>query len=163
MLLRVPTAPSKNPEYEQLLRNSRLRVTRPRLAVLNAVYEQPHADTTEIIGAVREDLGEVSHQAVYDVLRALTGAGLLRQIQPSGSVARYESRVGDNHHHIVCRSCGAITDVDCAVGHAPCLAASDDHGYVIDEAEVVFRGLCPDCSNSNSSELRNPPRKDQSV
>jgi Fur family ferric uptake transcriptional regulator len=161
MLRCVPVSPPKNPEYERLLRDNDLRVTRPRVAVLDAVYEHPHADTTEIIGTVRADLGDVSHQAVYDVLRALTAAGLLRQIQPSGSVARYESRVGDNHHHIVCRSCGAITDVDCAVGHAPCLAAPDDHGYVIDEAEVVFHGLCPDCSNS--SELRNPPRKDQSV
>jgi len=146
MLRCVTTAQSMNPEHEQLLRDSNLRVTRPRLAVLSAVYDHPHADTNEIIVAVRNDLGEVSHQAVYDVLRALTGAGLLRQIQPSGSVARYESRVGDNHHHIVCRSCGAIADVDCAVGEAPCLAPSEDHGYVIDEAEVVYRGLCADCS-----------------
>ncbi len=117
-------------EFEQLLRGTDLRVTRPRVAVLNAVYEHPHADTSSIIGVVREDLGEVSHQAVYDVLRALTDAGLVRHIQPPGSVARYESRVGDNHHHIVCRSCGAIADVDCAVGDAPCLTASDDHGFV---------------------------------
>lgn len=143
----MPATRSNNPQYEQLLRDSSLRVTRPRLAVLNAVYDHPHADTNEIIDAVRADLGEVSHQAVYDVLRALTGAGLLRQIQPSGSVARYESRVGDNHHHIVCRACGAIADVDCAVGEAPCLAPSEDHGYVIDEAEVIYRGLCADCSN----------------
>ena len=101
---------------EQLLRGAALRVTRPRVAVLTAVHEHPHADTDSIIGVVREDLGEVSHQAVYDVLRALTAAGLVRRIQPSGSVARYESRVGDNHHHVVCRSCGAIADVDCAVG-----------------------------------------------
>ncbi len=147
MLRSVPATQSKNPENERLLRDSNLRVTRPRLAVLNAVCDHPHADTNEIIDAVRADLGEVSHQAVYDVLRALTGAGLLRQIQPSGSLARYESRVGDNHHHIVCRSCGAIADVDCAVGEAPCLAPSDDHGYVIDEAEIVYRGLCADCSN----------------
>jgi Fur family ferric uptake transcriptional regulator len=130
------------------------------MAVLNAVDDRPHADTGAIIGAVREDLGEVSHQAVYDVLRALTGAGLLRQIQPSGSVARYESRVGDNHHHIVCRSCGVIADVDCAVGEAPCLKPADDHGFVVDEAEVIYRGLCPDCSET---EAKNPPRKDQSV
>ena len=138
-------------ELEELLRGTDLRVTRPRLAVLDAVYEHPHADTGSIIGFVREDLGEVSHQAVYDVLRALTDAGLVRHIQPPGSVARYESRVGDNHHHIVCRSCGAIADVDCAVGAAPCLSASDDHGYVIDEAEVVYRGLCPDCSGESPS------------
>jgi Fur family transcriptional regulator, stress-responsive regulator len=146
-MLRCVSGPAPTTrEYERLLRDSDLRVTRPRVAVLNAVYDHPHADTNEIIVAVRDDLGEVSHQAVYDVLRALTGAGLLRQIQPSGSVARYESRVGDNHHHIVCRSCGAIADVDCAVGEAPCLAPSQGHGYVIDEAEVVYRGLCPECS-----------------
>lgn len=139
-------------ELEQMLRDSDLRVTRPRLAVLSAVYEHPHADTTSIIGIVRDDLGEVSHQAVYDVLRALTDARLVRHIQPPGSVARYESRVGDNHHHIVCRSCGAIEDVDCAVGSAPCLTASDDRGYAIDEAEVVFRGLCPACSSASSTD-----------
>ena len=132
---------------EQLLRDSDLRVTQPRLAVLNAVYDHPHADTNSIIGAVRDDLGEVSHQTVYDGLRALSDAGLVRHIQPPGSVARYESRVGDNHHHIVCRSCGAIADVDCAVGAAPCLTPDDDHGFLIDEAEVVYRGLCPDCRN----------------
>lgn len=136
---------------EQLLRGAALRVTRPRVAVLTAVYEHPHADTDSIIGVVRKDLGEVSHQAVYDVLRALTAAGLVRRIEPSGSVARYESRVGDNHHHVVCRSCGAIEDVDCVVGDAPCLTASDDHGYVIDEAEVVYWGLCPTCSTARSS------------
>jgi Fur family ferric uptake transcriptional regulator len=132
-------------ELEGRLRGAALRVTRPRLAVLSAVHEHPHADTDSIIQTVRTDL-DVSHQAVYDVLRALTTAGLLRRIQPSGSVARYESRVGDNHHHVVCRSCGAIEDVDCAHGSAPCLTASDDHDYVIDEAEVVYWGLCPACS-----------------
>lgn len=137
-------------DFQQLLRGTELRVTRPRLAVLGAVYAHPHADTDSIIGIVREDLGEVSHQAVYDVLRALTTAGLVRRIQPSGSVARYESRVGDNHHHVVCRSCGEIADVDCAIGEAPCLAASDDSGFAIDEAEVVFWGLCPSCSATNS-------------
>jgi Fur family ferric uptake transcriptional regulator len=114
--------------------------------VLSAVHDRPHADTDSIIGAVRADLGQVSHQAVYDVLRALTATGLVRRIDPPGSVARYESRVGDNHHHVVCRSCGVIADVDCAVGSAPCLRASDDHGFTIDEAEVVYRGLCHDCS-----------------
>jgi Fe2+ or Zn2+ uptake regulation protein len=133
-------------DVEQLLRGAALRVTRPRMAVLTAVYEHPHADTDSIIGAVREDLGEVSHQAVYDVLRALTAAGLVRRIQPSGSVARYESRVGDNHHHIVCRSCGLLADVDCAVGATPCLTASDDHGFVVEEAEVIYWGLCLGCS-----------------
>ena len=126
-------------------------MTRPRVAVLTAVHEHPHADTDSIIGVVREDLGEVSHQAVYDVLRALTAAGLVRRIEPAGSVALYESRVADNHHHIVCRTCGAIADVDCAVGHTPCLTAADDHGYSIDEAEVTYWGLCPDCSTAQNS------------
>ena len=128
-----------------MLREAALRVTRPRVAVLSAVHAHPHADTDAVIRVVRAQLGEVSHQAVYDVLRALTAAGLLRRIQPSGSVARYEARVGDNHHHVVCRSCGAIADVDCAVGAAPCLAASDDHGFVIDEAEVTYWARCPQC------------------
>jgi Fe2+ or Zn2+ uptake regulation protein len=134
-----------------MLRGAALRVTRPRVAVLSAVHDHPHADTDSIIGIVREDLGEVSHQAVYDVLRALTAVGLVRRIQPPGSVARYEARVGDNHHHVVCRSCGAIADVDCAVGTAPCLTASHDHGFAIDEAEVIYRGLCPGCSTAPSS------------
>ena len=138
-------------DVEQLLRGAALRVTRPRMAVLTAVYERPHADTDSIISVVREDLGEVSHQAVYDVLRALTAAGLVRRIQPSGSVARYESRVGDNHHHVVCRSCGFLADVDCAVGNTPCLTASDDHGFAIEQAEVTYWGLCLDCSTTPSS------------
>jgi Fur family transcriptional regulator, stress-responsive regulator len=143
----VPTSP----HFERMLRDVALRVTRPRVAVLAAVHEHPHADTDSIIGVVREGLGEVSHQAVYDVLRALTGAGLLRRVQPLGSVARYEARVGDNHHHVVCRSCGAIADVDCAVGTAPCLTASDGHGFSIDEAEVIYWGRCPGCSSEHSS------------
>jgi Fe2+ or Zn2+ uptake regulation protein len=136
-------------ELERMVRGASLSVTRPRVAVLAAVQEHPHADTNSIIGLVRESLGEVSHQAVYDVLRALTAAGLVRRIHPPGSVARYESRVGDNHHHVVCRSCGAIADVDCAVGTAPCLTAADQHGYAIDEAEVVYWGLCPECSTAH--------------
>jgi Fur family transcriptional regulator, stress-responsive regulator len=131
---------------ETTLRAAGLRVTRPRLAVLGVVQHHPHADTDQIIGLVRTEIGKVSHQAVYDVLRALTTAGLLRRIEPAGSTARYEARVGDNHHHVVCRSCGAIADVDCAVGHAPCLTASDGHGFSIDEAEVVYWGRCPTCS-----------------
>lgn len=134
------------PDFQQLLRGVTLRVTRPRLAVLGAVHAHPHADTDSIIGAVKADHPQVSRQAVYDSLHRLSVAGLVRLIQPSGSVARYESRVGDNHHHMVCRSCAVITDVDCAVGAAPCLTASDDHGFSIDEAEVTFWGLCPDCS-----------------
>ncbi len=131
-----------------MLRGVSLRVTRPRVAVLSAVHDHPHADTDSIIGAVRTGFGGVSHQAVYDVLRALTTAGLVRRIEPPGSVARYEARVGDNHHHVVCRSCSAIADVDCTVGMKPCLTASDDHGFAIDEAEVVYWGLCPACSTA---------------
>lgn len=136
-------------DAEQMLRGAALRVTRPRLSVLTAVHEHPHSDTDTLVGVVRDDLGEVSTQAVYDVLRALTASGLVRRIEPAGSVARYESRVGDNHHHIVCRVCGAIADVDCAVGDTPCLTADDDHGFVIDEAEVTYWGLCPACSSAN--------------
>jgi len=138
-------------DLERMLRGASLRVTRPRVAVLAAVHDHPHADTHSIIGLVREDLGEVSHQAVYDVLRALTAAGLVRRIQPSGSVARYESRVGDNHHHVVCRSCGSIADADGAVGATPCQTASGDHGYAIDEAEVIYWGRCSGCLTTHSS------------
>jgi Fur family ferric uptake transcriptional regulator len=134
-----------------MLRGASLRVTRPRVAVLAAVHDHPHADTSSIIGVVREELGEVSQQAVYDVLGALTAAGLVRRIHPPGSAARYESRVADNHHHVVCRSCGAIADVDCAAGATPCLTPSDDHGYVIDEAEVIYWGLCAGCSAAQRS------------
>jgi Fur family ferric uptake transcriptional regulator len=132
-------------DLERRLRDADLRVTQPRLAVLAAVGEHPHADTDTIIRAVRAELPDVSKQAVYDVLRALTEASIVRRIDPPGSVARYEARVGDNHHHVVCRQCGTIADVDCAVGDTPCLIASDDHGFAIDEAEVVYRGYCPEC------------------
>ncbi|GAB4010049.1 Fur family transcriptional regulator [Nocardioides ultimimeridianus] len=137
-------------DFEQQLRGADLRVTRPRLAVLAAIGERPHADTDALIAAVREELPDVSHQAVYDVLRALTAAGLIRRIQPANSVARYEARVGDNHHHVVCRTCGGIADVDCAVGHTPCLTADNDHGYAIDEAEVIYWGTCPACATATS-------------
>jgi Fe2+ or Zn2+ uptake regulation protein len=134
------------------LRAADLRVTRPRVAVLEAVHAHPHSDTDTIFGAVRTALPDVSRQAVYDVLHALTGARLIRRIQPSGSVARYESRVGDNHHHVVCRSCGVIADIDCAVGDAPCLIPADDtgalEGFVLDEAEVIYWGLCPACASA---------------
>lgn len=139
------------PDFQQMLRGAALRVTRPRTAVLSAVHAHPHADTDSILRAVRRELPKVSHQAVYDSLHALTAAGLVRRIQPSGSVARYEARVGDNHHHIVCRSCGTVADADCAVGEAPCLTASDDRGFSIDEAEVIYWGLCPACSARESS------------
>ncbi len=138
-------------EVEELLRQSSLRVTRPRLAVLSVLHAHPHADTDTIIRRVREELSDVSHQAVYDVLRALTTAGLARRIQPAGSVARYETRVGDNHHHVVCRSCGVIADVDCAVDETPCLTASDDHGFLIEQAEVTYWGLCPSCVSEAAS------------
>jgi Fur family ferric uptake transcriptional regulator len=149
-------------DVDPLLRGAGLRVTAPRQAVLAAVHRHPHADTETIIGATRETLPDVSTQAVYDVLKALTTAGLLRRIEPAGSVPRYESRVDDNHHHLVCRSCGAIADVDCAVGDIPCLTAADDQGYTIDEAEVTYWGLCPDCSthDTHPSPARARPRKD---
>jgi Fur family transcriptional regulator, stress-responsive regulator len=134
------------PEYAELLRGVSLRVTRPRLAVLSVVHDHAHASTDTIIEKVREDLGEVSHQAVYDVLRALTEAGLLRRIQPAGLVARYEARIDDNHHHLVCRTCGAIADVDCAVGEAPCLTPADHAGYQVAEAEVIYWGTCANCT-----------------
>ncbi|CAG6874896.1 transcriptional repressor [Mycobacterium avium subsp. paratuberculosis] len=131
-----------------------LRVTRPRVAVLEVVDANPHADTETTFSAVRMALPDVSRQAVYDVLNALTAVGLVRRIQPLGMVARYESRVGDNHHHVVCRSCGTIADVDCAVGEAPCLTPSDDDnvldGFVLDEAEVIYWGLCAECSTAGS-------------
>lgn len=141
---------------EHLLRAAALRVTAPRRAVLSAVHDHPHADTETLIAATRERIGSVSHQAVYDVLRALTGAGLLRRFQPAGSVARYETRVGDNHHHVVCRTCGVVGDVDCAVGTAPCLTASDRAGFEIDEAEVVYWGLCPACRSAPRAAGRGP-------
>ncbi len=134
-------------EVTRRLRESALRVTRPRLAVMDAVREHPHSDTESILGAVRRELPTVSQQAVYDCLRVLTEVGLLRRIQPAGSVARYETRTGDNHHHVVCRRCGSVADVDCAVGHAPCLHPAADHAYAIDEAEITFWGVCPACSH----------------
>lgn len=129
-----------------MVRESGLRLTQPRAAVLATVHEHPHADTDSIINLTRARIGDVSHQAVYDVLRALTNAGLVRRIQPAGSVARYEARVGDNHHHIICNSCGSIADVDCAVGAAPCLTPSDALGFEISEAEVVYWGRCAECA-----------------
>jgi Fur family ferric uptake transcriptional regulator len=145
---------SSTADYADKLRMADLRVTRPRVAVLEVVDANPHADTETIFSAVRVGLPDVSRQAVYDVLNALTAVGLVRRIQPLGMVARYESRVGDNHHHVVCRSCGIIADIDCAVGDAPCLTPSDDDnvldGFVLDEAEVIYWGLCADCSATGS-------------
>jgi Fur family transcriptional regulator, stress-responsive regulator len=145
---------STSTDYSAQLRMADLRVTRPRVAVLEAVRDHPHADTETILTAVRSGLPDVSRQAVYDVLNALTAVGLVRRIQPLGMVARYESRVGDNHHHVVCRSCGVIADIDCAVGDAPCLTPFDGdnvlEGFVLDEAEVIYWGLCPNCSTAMS-------------
>jgi Fe2+ or Zn2+ uptake regulation protein len=135
-------------DFEAQLRGVALRVTKPRLAVLAALRDHPHIDTDTVFSLVRTDLPTVSRQAVYDVLHALTEARLVRRIEPAGATARYESRVGDNHHHLVCRSCGAIADVDCAVGDTPCLTAHTDHGFAIDEAEVVYWGTCPACSTA---------------
>ncbi len=134
--------------HVEQLRNADLRVTQPRLAVLAAVDHHPHADTETLFDAVRAELPNVSRQAVYDVLHALTVARLIRRIQPSGLIARYESRVGDNHHHAVCRNCGDIVDVDCAVGSAPCLDPLDDNGFAIDEAEVIYWGVCQSCAST---------------
>jgi Fur family ferric uptake transcriptional regulator len=133
------------------LRSAGLRVTAPRLAVLDALADHPHGDVDVIARAVRTRLGAVSTQAVYDILRALTGARLARRIEPAGGPARYETRVGDNHHHVVCRRCGATTDVDCAVGAAPCLEPSADEGFLIDEAEITFWGSCPSCQAGSAS------------
>ncbi|MGZ3103127.1 Fur family transcriptional regulator [Streptomyces sp. H72] len=133
------------------LRGAGLRVTAARVALLETVRRGGHLDAEAAATQVRLRVGHVSLQAVYEALHALTAAGLVRRIQPPGGPARFEGRVGDNHHHVLCRSCGALADVDCAVGEAPCLTASDDHGFAIDEAEVIYRGLCPDCSTPGST------------
>ena len=132
----------------QILRAAGLRVTAPRLAVLAAARAGNHATVGDIAGAAREELGSISTQAVYDALAALARAGLVRRIEPAGSPARFETRVGDNHHHVVCRSCGAVADVECAIGDAPGLEASASHGFVIDQAELTYWGRCPDCQAS---------------
>ncbi|HZU39950.1 MAG TPA: Fur family transcriptional regulator [Solirubrobacteraceae bacterium] len=128
-----------------LLREHGVQITAQRLAVLRAVADRPHSTAADIDAVVRAQLGAVSLQAVYDALATLTEKGIVRRIQPAGSAARYEDRVGDNHHHVICRSCGRMTDVDCAVGFAPCLAAPEGSGYEIDEAEVIYWGRCPEC------------------
>jgi Fur family ferric uptake transcriptional regulator len=133
------------------LRGAGLRVTAARVALLETVRAGDHLDAEAIASGVRERVGHISLPAVYEALHALAAAGLVRRIEPPGSPTLYEGRVGDNHHHLVCRSCGAVADVDCAVGHAPCLTASDDRGFVVDEAEVIYWGLCPACSTPSSS------------
>ncbi|MQY34338.1 Transcriptional regulator FurA [Streptomyces sp. RB17] len=142
---------SPTPTTAEELRGAGLRVTAARVALLETVRAGDHLGVEAIASGVRTRVGHISLQAVYEALHALTAAGLVRRIEPAGHPARYEGRVGDNHHHIVCRSCGAVADVDCAVGDAPCLTASDDRGFAIDEAEVVYWGICPDCSTGRSS------------
>jgi len=134
-------------EPAELLRRRGYRVTGQRLAVLRAVSREPHVTADAITETVRAELGAISIQAVYDVLGVLVDVGLVRRIQPAGSPARFEARVSDNHHHVICRACGRTADVDCAVGLAPCLTAADDRGYEIDEAEVIYWGRCPDCQS----------------
>jgi Fur family transcriptional regulator, stress-responsive regulator len=146
----VPDLAPRDPRHDigdavSALRSAGLRVTAPRRAVLGALADHPHSTADAVAGVVRGELGSVSTQAVYDVLAACVDAGLVRRIEPAGSAARYETRTGDNHHHLVCRSCGATADVDCVVDERPCLTPSDDGGFEIDEAEVVFWGLCPAC------------------
>ena len=136
----------QTPSIAEELRGAGLRVTAARAALLVTVREGDHLGVEAIAAGVRDRVGHISLQAVYDALDALTAVGLIRRIEPAGGAPRFEGRIGDNHHHVVCRSCGVVADVDCATGEAPCLTASDDHGYAIDEAEVVYWGLCPDCS-----------------
>ncbi|MFJ9726668.1 Fur family transcriptional regulator [Streptomyces sp. NPDC101209] len=139
------------PTTAEELRGAGLRVTAARVALLETVREGDHLDAETIASGVRDRVGHISLQAVYEALHALTGAGLVRRIEPPGSPARFEGRVGDNHHHLVCRTCGAVFDVDCAVGHAPCLTPSDGRGFALDEAEVIYWGLCPDCSSARTA------------
>ncbi|HZF88403.1 Fur family transcriptional regulator [Streptomyces sp.] len=144
------TAPG-TPTTADELRGAGLRVTAARVALLETVRAGDHLDAEAIASGVRERVGHISLPAVYEALHALAAAGLVRRIEPPGSPTLYEGRVGDNHHHLVCRSCGVVADVDCAVGHAPCLTASDDRGFLVDEAEVIYWGLCPGCSTTSSS------------
>jgi Fur family transcriptional regulator, stress-responsive regulator len=138
-------------DNDALLRRNGMQVTAQRLAVLRAVSDRPHRTADDIYNVVRAEIGAISRQAVYDALAALTDKRLLRRIQPAGSPARYEDRVGDNHHHLICRACGRMVDVDCAVGDTPCLTAADDWGYEVDEAEVIYWGRCPECAAAISA------------
>lgn len=146
----MPTDP------KQVLRAHGLHVTAPRLAVLAAVSSRPHATADELVELVRAGIGSVSRQAVFDTLGTLSDLGIIRRIQPARSAARYEDRVGDNHHHLVCRACGHTVDVDCAVDNRPCLQASDDHGFLIDEAEVIYWGICPRCRDAAAADASAP-------
>ena len=136
-------------DHADLLRQRGIQVTAQRLAVLRAVTRQPHISADVVAEVVRTEIGAISRQSVYDALTVLVAEGLIRRIQPAGSPARFEARVGDNHHHLICRSCGSTFDIDCAVGAAPCLTAIDDKGFEVDEAEVIFWGRCPECAAKN--------------
>ena len=147
-MVRLPVLMETPLDHPELLRQHGLQVTAQRVAVLRAVCDRPHSTADDIDKVVRAEIGAISRQAVYDVLGALTDKGLLRRIEPAGSPARYETRVGDNHHHLICRTCNRMVDVDCAVGYTPCLTAADDSGYEIDEAEVIYWGRCPECQQA---------------
>ena len=148
-------------DKDELLRRHGMNVTAQRLAVLRAVSDRPHSTADDIYNVVRAEIGAISVQAVYDALGILTDKGLFRRIQPAGSSARYEDRVGDNHHHLICRTCGRMVDVDCAVGDTPCLTAADDSGYEVDEAEVIYWGRCPECVATAERDTRRPTRAEQ--
>jgi Fur family ferric uptake transcriptional regulator len=148
-------------DTDALLRRHGMHVTAQRLAVLRAVSDRPHSPADDIHRLVRTELGAISRQAVYNALAILTDKGILRRIQPAGSPARYENRVGDNHHHLICRTCTQMIDVDCAVGETPCLTAADDAGYEIDEAEVIYWGRCPQCVSATRTNQRDSSRKDR--
>jgi Fur family ferric uptake transcriptional regulator len=142
---------AQSPTTAEELRGAGLRVTAARVALLETIRDGDHLGVEAIASGVRDRIGHISLQAVYDALYALTGAGLIRRLEPAGSPVRFEGRVGDNHHHVVCRLCGVVADVDCAVGEAPCLTASEDHGFSIEEAQVIYWGQCPACSTARSS------------
>jgi Fe2+ or Zn2+ uptake regulation protein len=148
--------------YSTLLRQQGFNVTAQRLAILRAVDERPHGTADELLEGVRSEIGSISRQSVYDTLNTLSEFGLLNRIQPMGSPARYETRTGDNHHHLICRGCNRVEDVDCAVGARPCLSASENHGFIIDEAEVIYWGYCPTCTSSQSlSPSMSPPPNEE--
>lgn len=156
-------ASERSADRADLLRVHGVQVTAQRLAVLRAVSDLPHSTADDIDKLARADIGAISRQAVYDALDTLTGKGILRRIQPAGSPARYETRIGDNHHHLICRDCNRMVDVDCAVGYTPCLTAADDSGYEIDEAEVVYWGRCPECNNNSPSKRPGKTGRDRRV
>ena len=147
-------------EHNDLLRKYGVAVTAQRLSILGTLSSHPHSTAVQVADIVRSELGTISRQAVYDSLGVLAQGGIIRRIQPSGSAALYECRVGGNHHHVVCRSCGKTEDVDCAVGHTPCLTASNDAGFIIDEAEVIYWGYCPECQCQDTDAKTNTPNND---